>query len=112
MRTYLVRAGFAALALVLVAGTAAAAGDAGLGKKKAMMCQMCHGIDGISKMPTAPNLAGDSALYLEAQLKAFRSGKREGETMSLMAKQLSDADIANLAAWYSSIKITATMPDQ
>ena len=49
-------------------------------------------------------------LYLETQLKAFRSGKREHEIMSVVAKDLTDDDIADLAAWYASIKITAEMP--
>ncbi len=46
----------------------------------------------------APNLAGESEMYLQAQLKAFRSSKRTHEIMSVVAKQLSDDDIANLAA--------------
>ena len=107
-------AGAAALAfgLMLAAVSIASAGDAGLGKKKAVMCQTCHGIDGIAKMPMAPNLAGENEIYLEAQLKAFRSGKRKNEMMSVVASQLSDDDIANLAAWYASIKITVTMPGE
>jgi cytochrome c553 len=88
----------------------AAAGDARLGKQKAVMCQMCHGIDGIAKIPIAPHIAGESEIYLQTQLKAFRSGKRQHEIMSVVAGQLSDEDIANLAAWYASIQITATMP--
>jgi cytochrome c553 len=115
MSLHLVRtAGAAALALglVVVGASVAAASDAALGKKKAVMCQTCHGIDGIAKMPMAPNLAGENEIYLEAQLKAFRSGKRQHEIMSVIASQLSDDDIANLAAWYASIKITATMPSE
>jgi len=112
MRTDLMRCGLAALALVLIAGTAAQAGDAKLGRQKAAACQLCHGIDGIAKMPMAPNLAGENEIYLEAQLKAFRSGQRQHEIMSVVAKQLSDDDIANLAAWYSSIKISVTMPSE
>ena len=74
------------------------------------MCQMCHGLDGIARLPMAPNIGGESEIYLATQLKAFRSGKRQHEIMSVIAGQLSDADIANLAAWYASIQITATMP--
>jgi cytochrome c553 len=74
-------------------------------------CQTCHGVDGIARIPIAPHLAGESQIYLETQLKAFRSGKRENEIMSLIAKPLSDEEIANLAEWYSSIKITATIPE-
>jgi cytochrome c553 len=89
----------------------AQAGDAKLGKQKARMCQTCHGIDGLAKIPSAPNIAGESQLYLVTQLKAFRSGERTHEIMSLIAKQLSDEDIDNLAAWYSSIKIEVTLPE-
>ncbi len=112
MRTCLISAGAAALVLGLAATTGAHAGDAMLGRKKAAACALCHGIDGIAKTPMTPNLAGENEIYLQAQLKAFRSGKRTHEIMSVVAKQLSDDDIANLAAWYSSIKITVTMPSQ
>ena len=55
--------------------------------------------------PDAPNLAGQVEPYLAAQLNAYRSGRRTHEVMTLMAKPLSDADIDNLAAWFSSIRI-------
>ncbi len=92
-------------------GAAPAAGDPAAGKQKARMCQVCHGLDGIARQPDAPNLAGESPIYLERQLKAFRAGERKDAQMSVVAKGLSDADIANLAAWYSSIEITAKMPE-
>ncbi len=89
----------------------AAAADAAAGRKKARQSQTCHGIDGIAKIPIAPHIAGESEIYLATQLKAFRSGKRVHEIMSVIAKDLSDEDISDLSAWYASIKITATMPD-
>lgn len=101
---------FAGLALVILGG-GAQAGDATLGKEKARMCQTCHGIDGVAKIPSAPNIAGESELYLTTQLKAFRSGKRTHEIMSVVAQQLSDEDIANLAAWYSSIEFQVKVPE-
>jgi cytochrome c553 len=56
----------------------AALADAATGKNLAKAkCQVCHGIDGIAKIPIAPHLAGESQIYIETQLKAFRSGKRE-----------------------------------
>ena len=61
-------------------------------------------------MPDAPHLAGESAIYLARQLEAFRSGERQHEQMSIIAQGLSDEDIADLAAWYSSLKITVEMP--
>ena len=101
--------------MLLVLATFAAAvpvqaGNVTAGKAKAVKCRTCHGIDGIAKIPTAPHIAGESKIYLESQLKAFRSGRREHEIMSLVAKNLSDEDIGDLSAWYSSIKITAEMP--
>ena len=73
-------------------------------------CQICHGLDGVARIPIAPHLAGESQIYLQVQLKAFRSGKRQHEMMNIVAKDLSDDDITNLAAWYSAIKISVEMP--
>lgn len=88
----------------------AAAADAAAGKAKAMQCAVCHGPTGISSAPDAPNLAGQPAIYVAAQLKAYRSGERKHEVMAVMAKPLTDADIDNLAAWFASIKVTAQVP--
>jgi cytochrome c553 len=99
-----------AAVLLLLAVQPAAAGDAEAGREKAKACQTCHGMDGIAKVPIAPHIAGESEIYLATQLKAFRSGKREHEIMSVIAGQLSDQDISDLAAWYSSIHISATIP--
>lgn len=85
--------------------------DAEEGRKKARQCQTCHGIDGIAKIPIAPHIAGESEIYLITQLKAFRSGKRTHEMMSVIARDLSDEDMADLAAWYGAIKIEATLPE-
>lgn len=90
--------------------TPAEAADAKAGRQKAVACRTCHGIDGIAKIPIAPHIAGENQVYLITQLKAFRSGKRQHEIMSVVAAELSDADIADLAAWYAAIKITVEMP--
>lgn len=103
-------AALAALAAIAVTISAASANDPKAGRKKAAACRTCHGIDGIAKIPIAPHIAGESQIYLQTQLKAFRSGKRQHEIMSIIASQLSDEDISDLSAWYSSITITATMP--
>lgn len=104
--------GAALLALGVVAAAGpAAAGDAAAGKEKAEMCQSCHGLDGITSLPDAPHIAGDSEIYIVSQLNAFRSGAREHEQMSVIASSLSDEDIADLAAWYSSIEVEAKMPE-
>lgn len=99
------------LMVCLGLATVAWAADPGAGRKKATQCRTCHGIDGIAKIPIAPHLAGESQIYLETQLKAFRNGKREHEMMTVVAKGLSDADISDLSAWYASIRITAELPE-
>jgi cytochrome c553 len=75
--------------------------DAGAGKKRAAVCFACHGTGGISKMPGTPHLAGQDRAYLEKALRAYREGTRQDPTMMAMVKPLSDADIANLAAFFS-----------
>lgn len=92
-------------AFALAAGAnVASAGDATAGKTKAATCGGCHGANGISAVPTYPNLAGQKEAYLVKQMKAFRDGTRTDPTMNAMAKPLSDADIANLSAFYSGLK--------
>lgn len=100
----------ALLAATLHGAVAIAAGDAAAGRKKAVQCQACHGLDGIAKLPDAPNLAGQNAVYLVKALKDFRGGIRKNELMSLVVPKLTDADIDDLAAYYSSIKIAVTPP--
>ena len=103
----------AAVALIAAAFAASAsyAADPAAGKKLASgMCGVCHGVDGIAKNPDAPHLAGENVAYLMRQLKAFKSGERKHEQMSIIAQGLSDEQMANVAAWYSSIKIKAEMP--
>ncbi len=98
------------LAIAFVGATALAvslpgfaAGDAAAGKAKAATCSGCHGANGISANNLWPNLKGQKADYLAKQLKAFRDGQRQDPMMSGMAKGLSDADIANVAAYYASL---------
>jgi len=81
-----------------------AAGDIAKGKAKAMMCAGCHGAAGISTIPMYPNLAGQKVQYLEKQLNDFKSGQRKNPMMSSMAAPLTSDDIANVAAYYSSLK--------
>jgi cytochrome c553 len=99
------------LGMMVFSSSITQAADAKAGRKKAQMCSACHGIDGISKMPMAPNIAGSPAMYLEKQMKAFRSEERKDETMNVVAKPLSDADIADLAAWYSGLTVDVTLPN-
>ena len=84
--------------------------DIEAGKAKvATVCGACHGTNGISVSDTIPNLAGQRAAYLEAQLKAFKEGLRRPSgptsptaTMAAIATQLSPADISNVAAFFAS----------
>src|SRR3569623_3746612 len=94
----------------MTAHQSANAANAQAGKAKAQPCSVCHGATGISTLPDAPNIAGQPEIYLTNQLRAFRSGDRRNEVMSLVAKALSDADIADLAAWFSSIHIEVKPP--
>src|ERR1700712_4434305 len=110
MRRFLHEAATLLVAASAAVGGTAFAQDAAAGKAKAQMCAVCHGPVGVAVAPDAPNLAGQPAVYIAGQLKAFRDGTRKHEIMSLMAKPLTDADIANLAAWYSSIHVDATPP--
>jgi cytochrome c553 len=76
----------------------------------ALQCVACHGPLGISSAPDAPHLAGQPAMYLVAQMKAFRGGARKHEVMNVVARPLSDGDIDAVATWFSSIKIEARSP--
>lgn len=96
------------LGAVMLSAGAAHARDPVAGKARAAMCATCHGPLGLSQLPNAPHLAGQPAIYLVEQLKNYRSGKRQNEVMSVIAKPLTDAEIDDLAAWYASIQISVT----
>ena len=89
--------------LMFILSAPAMAGDAAAGKAKSATCAACHGPAGISPNDLWPNLAGQKKGYLIAQMKAFRDGQRTNPVMAPMAAGLSDEDIANLAAYYSSL---------
>lgn len=80
-----------------------AEGDPAAGKEKSAVCAACHGAEGIGASDLWPNLAGQKFGYLVKQLKAFRDGTRSDPMMSPFATPLSDADINNLAAYFSSL---------
>lgn len=79
------------------------AADAAEGKEKSMLCSGCHGADGISLSPDIPNLANQKEAYLVKATKDFRSGDRKNPMMNSIVQGLSDDDIANLAAYFSSL---------
>ncbi len=96
----------AVMALTMVSGQALAAGDAAAGQAKAAMCAACHGAGGIATIPGYPNLKGQNAQYISNAIKAYKNKERKGGLAAVMqaqASMLSDDDIANLAAYYSSL---------
>ncbi|GAA3958013.1 cytochrome c [Allohahella marinimesophila] len=98
-------AGFTVLAGL--ASVSAQAADAEAGKAKAAVCAACHGQDGIATIPMYPNLAGQNAAYIISALTAYKNKTRTGGQAVVMHGQaagLSEADMANLAAYYASLK--------
>lgn len=97
-----------ALVLLGVTGNAMAAGDAAAGKAKSAACAACHGADGNSAAPTFPKLAGQSEKYLIKQLNEINRKDKAGKiiravpTMTGQTENLSDQDIADIAAYYAS----------
>lgn len=73
-------------------------------------CALCHGPEGESASAIYPRLAAQHPDYIVKQLKDFRDGRRKGETMTDMAKDLQDPDIAGLAAFFSSRKAGGRQP--
>jgi cytochrome c553 len=95
----------AALSLAVTLGWTApsfAAGSRDAGQAKAATCSACHGMDGNSLNPEWPNLAGQHEAYIVRQLTAFHGGQRQNVLMSPMAAILSEQDMADLAAYFSS----------
>lgn len=79
----------------------AIAGDIAAGKTKATLCAACHGTNGMSTIPSYPNLAGQNEPYLISALKAYRDKQRNGGMAAIMQAQavtLTDSDIENIAA--------------
>ncbi len=103
------RLGYAAAGVALAATasvTPAHAQDVRAGRAVAgRICAACHGVDGIAKLPEAANLAGQDATYLTRQLEAFREGTRVHEQMSVIAKMLSDTQMADVAAYYNAVEV-------
>jgi len=83
------------------------AGDIEAGKAKSAICAACHGSEGVAISPIYPNLNGQNEGYLSRALKAYKAGQRKGGLSSIMVPQavaLSDTDIEDLAAYFSSLK--------
>jgi cytochrome c553 len=95
------------LLVCLISFSASAEDRVTRGEAKAAICATCHGVDGIALMPAYPNLAGQNEEYLISSMKAYRDKQRQGGMaviMQMQAAQLSDDDIADLAAYYANMK--------
>lgn len=82
-------------------------GSADAGKAKSITCTACHGTEGNSINPLWPNIAGQSASYIVAQLTAFKNNTRSDPLMSPQAMLLNDADIRDLAVYFESLPAPA-----
>ena len=80
------------------------AGDATAGKSKAALCAGCHGADGISPSDEVPNLAGQKAAYLVKAAKDYKTGARKNPMMQSIIGGVSDTDLEDIAAYYSTLK--------
>jgi cytochrome c553 len=100
MKRILLIAGVAAFGLT---GPAQSGGDVQAGKAKAGACAACHGAKGEGKSPN-PALAGKAEDQFVQALKDYKSGKRANPVMKTFSGPLSDQDMANLAAYYASLK--------
>jgi len=80
------------------------AGDAAAGKAKSQSCVSCHGMNGRSNSPDNPNLAGQKKNYLIKAMKAYKTGDRKDPMMNTLVSNLTDADIADIAEFYSLVK--------
>lgn len=95
----------------LAQGTTDAGGDPAAGRKIAAgICQSCHGMNGIAQQPEMPTIAGSDATYLVRQLDAYRTGERKNEMMSAVAPMLDDQKMADVAAYYASMRVIAEPP--
>lgn len=83
-----------------------AQGDAAAGQAKSALCATCHGAEGNSEISINPKLAGQNFNYIVKQLQDYKSGNRVNATMSAMVAALTEQDILDISAWYSSQQVT------
>jgi cytochrome c553 len=102
----------ATMALLAASSTILAQGDPEAGKQAAATCAACHGMDGNSTDPQYPKIAGVGEAYLAKQLREYKEGTRENAIMAGMVAALSDADIANLAAYFAAQPTSAGVADE
>jgi cytochrome c553 len=103
-KTLLTLAGIALSVSLGLALPVHAAGNAEAGKAKSTACAACHGVDGVSTVPSFPKLAGQNRDYLYHSLKDYKAGKRKNPIMAGQVQNLSDADMLDLAMYFSKQK--------
>ena len=111
----IVRSCFALVVSALMTASVQAAGvkgDAAAGEAKAVTCGACHGVDGNSAVPTFPKLAGLGEKYLLKQMKDIRDGRRPVAVMAGQVDNMSDQDLADIAAFYDQKARTSEMADE
>ena len=93
--------------LFLTLGTSLlnAQGDPAAGQAKSALCATCHGVDGNSALSMNPKIAGQNYNYIVKQLQDYKSGARANATMSAMVAALSEQDMMDIAAWFSSQEV-------
>jgi len=94
------------IALLNMSGIAQAAGNIDAGQAKSGSCISCHGENGNSEMPLFPKLAAQNEGYLVKQMQAFKDGTRKDSSMSAMVSGLTDQDMQDIAAFYSTQTVT------
>ena len=94
----------AAALFAAILPASAASGDPEVGRKKSAPCAACHGANGVSPSPDFPNLAGQHPDYLEAALRHYKNGKRKNPIMQGQVASLTNKDMLDLAAYFSSQK--------
>ena len=87
-------------------------GDPAVGQEKAAVCAACHGMDGNSQVTIWPKIAGQHADYIARQTRMVRDGQRNVPTMMPMVMNLSDEDIADIAAWYAQQTVQSGVADE
>jgi len=103
MRRQFISHAMVAAALLALGFLPASAADIAAGKAKAEVCAGCHGENGISQTENIPSLAGQPDQFLQWQLVFFRAGSRKNEQMQPIAEEISNEDIRNLGAYFSSL---------
>jgi cytochrome c553 len=103
MRRQFISSAISTVALFALAFLPASAADVAAGKARAQVCSGCHGENGISKTENIPSLAGQPDQFLQWQLVFFRAGSRKNEQMQPIVEEITNEDIRNLGAYFSSL---------